>query len=117
MQVMQVNSVNNNSQPSFKAYITNDFYVAARNHFNKIRRPERFDMFEKQMAKIEQMGTTNMRVSHKRIFEDGKPQYALLVNNGDKQAVLTVKDQFRKIVEKFMHINEYEFNIKTKDIM
>lgn len=114
---MQVNSVNNNSQPSFKAYITNDFYVASRNHFNKICKPEKFDAFEKHMEKIEKMGITDMRISHKKIFKDGKPQYVLLVTKDGKQAVLTVKDQFRKIVEKFMHINEYEFNMKTKDIM
>lgn len=33
---MQVNSINNNSQPSFKAYISNDFYVATEKYFQKL---------------------------------------------------------------------------------
>ena len=34
----------------------------------------------------------------------------------EEYVVLTVKDFFRKVVEKFMRINKYEFDMKTMDI-
>ena len=98
---MQVNSINNNSQPSFKAYISNDFYVATEKYFQKIGQPSRMDKFEKQMDRIASMGDIDTKIFHKRIL----------------QVILSTKDQFRKLIEKFMHINEYEFNLKTKDLV
>ena len=114
---MQVNSINNNSQPSFKAYISNDFYVATEKYFQKIGQPSRMDKFEKQMDRNASMGDIDTKIFHKRILKDNKPKYALVASKGDKQVILSTKDQFRKLIEKFMHINEYEFNLKTKDLV
>ena len=56
--------------------------------------------------------TQGITISYERINEEGKMKHALIAQKGDKKVVLSTKDQFRKIVEKFSHINEYEFKIK-----
>ncbi len=113
---MQVNSINN-SQPNFQARVSSDFTTSAKKLYQSIGRERRFDAFEEQLGRFNNFGTDDMEVVYKKVFKDDKRQFALVARKDGKEVTLSVKDQFRKLVEKFMHINEYEFNVKTKDLM
>lgn len=115
---MQINSLQSNYQPNFKANVSKNFVEASKNYLRK--NPSKLEAFEKKVDTYKYYGTDDINVFHQRIMLNGKPQYALYAAKDgmmpEEYVLLTVKDVFRKIVEKFMHINKYEFNMKTMDI-
>ncbi len=115
---MQVNSIQPNNQPNFQANVSKNFIEASKNYLKK--NPLKLEAFEKKVDTYKYYGTDDMNIFHQRVMLNGKPHYALYAAKDgmkpEEYVVLTVKDAFRKIVEKFMHINKYEFNTKTIDI-
>lgn len=58
--------------------------------------------------------TDSINISGRRMYHNGEASYALYArdNNTGKSVLLTAKNQFRKLLEKFSYMNEYEFNVK-----
>jgi hypothetical protein len=54
----------------------------------------------------------DITISYERTRENGELKHSLVAQKGDKKVVLSTKDQFRKIVEKFSNMSEYEFRKK-----
>lgn len=56
-----------------------------------------------------------MNVEYRIVNENGQKMHALYIEeDGYKPVLLSKKDQFRKLLAKFMKVNDYEFNIKVK---
>lgn len=115
---MQIN-YQANYQTNFKANVSKNFISATKNYLYK--NPAKFEAFDKKINAYKYYGTDDINVFHERIMLSEKPHYVLYAAKKgmkpEEYVVLTVKDAFRKIVDKFMHINKYEFNLKTKDII
>ncbi len=115
---MQINSIQSDCKPSFQAKVSSKFTEAAKNYFQK--NPVKLEAFEKKVDTYKYYGLSDVNVFHERVILNGKPHYALYAAKDgakpEEYALLTVKDAFRKVIEKFMRINKYEFNLKTKDI-
>lgn len=118
---MQINSVQSNYQPNFQANVSDNFIKAAKNHLTKVGNQAKIDAFVKKIDNFKNYGSDDIDVIHERIFRDGKQYYALYATKKglpkEDNVLLTVKDQFRKVVEKFMHINKYEFETKTQSLL
>lgn len=121
---MQVNSVNQNNSTSFKANVSHEFVNAAKNYytknFNFSQSSARIDRFMSKVGDFEKFGKDDIDVVYDKVLMNGKTQHVLYAKTQDMKPgdyiVLTAKDQFRKVLEKFTHINKYEFDVKTKDI-
>lgn len=115
---MQINSIHSNYQTNFQANVSKNFVAAAKNYLEK--NPVKFDAFKKKVETYKYYGTDDINVFHSRKMLNGKEHYVLYAAKDgmkpEEYAVLTVKDAFRKVVEKFMHINKYEFDMKTMNI-
>ena len=106
---MNINSINN---MPFRAEISRRFLVPAQRHLENASYRQQVQ-FEDNVDMFENMpNTQGITISYERVSQDGKIQHALVAQKGDKKVVLSTKDQFRKIVEKFSHMNEYEFKTK-----
>ena len=70
----------------------------------------------KKVNAFKRYGTNDVDIIYDKINLNGKTQYVLYaVKKGMKPGeyvVLAIKDQFRKLVEKFTRINEYEYTMK-----
>jgi hypothetical protein len=104
-------------RPAFQANVHKDFINAACIHYNKQHAPQKFERFMQKVRAFEKnYGTNDVTVVYDKVNLNGKTQHVLYaVKDGMKPGeyiVLSVKDQFRKLVEKFMHINEYEYTMK-----
>lgn len=117
---MQVNSIQNNSQPNFQARVSNKFMKAADNYFLKYGNVQKRAIFDDKVDEFLNFGTDKMVVQYKKFVKDGQTRHKLYVRDyeseGQKAFLLTEKDSFRKVVEKFTHINDFEFNSKSKKL-
>ena len=106
---MNINSINN---LSFSAKISPRFLTPAKryledaNYRQQIKFEDNLDMFSKMPY------TEDIIISYERTRENGELKHALVAQKGDKKVVLSTKDQFRKLVEKFSNMSEYEFRTK-----
>ena len=102
--------------PAFQANVHKDFINAASIHYKKQHAPQKFEKFMKKVHAFEYYGTNDVNIVYDKVNLNGKTQHVLYaVKKGMKPGeyvVLSAKDQFRKLVEKFMHINEYEYTMK-----
>ena len=107
---MNINSINN---IPFRAEVSQRFSVPAKRHLEQNGNYRQQIQFEDNVEMFEKMpNTQGITISYEKVPKDGKIQHALIAQKGDKKVTLSIKDQFRKIVEKFSHMNEYEFKIK-----
>jgi hypothetical protein len=84
-----------------------------RNHAMKIN-------FDEKVTEFENFGYDDYFIKYVKKNIDGKRYHQLIaVKSGmdDSQGVvLTPKDKFRKAIEKFTHINKYEFTKKWNKV-
>ena len=107
---MNINSIKN---IPFKAEISRRFLVPAQRHLEQNGTYRQQLMFDDNVNMFKNMpNSQGITISYERVNEDGKIKHALIAQKGDKKVTLSTKDQFRKIVEKFFHMNEYEFRTK-----
>ena len=103
-------------KPNFQANVHKDFINAACIHYNKQHAPQKFEKFMQKVQAFKRYDTNDVNIIYDKFTLNGKTQHVLYaVKDGMKQGeyvVLSTKDQFRKLVEKFMHINEYEYTMK-----
>ena len=116
---MQINSIhNNNNNTTFGIKISKELINGANNvywateynqgKFNRFYRKAKFMQ--------ENFGFDNYTIFPKTTYINGKKSCNLYaVKDGDtveNGVLLTAKDNFRKVLDKFIHINEFE--LKTK---
>lgn len=120
---MQINSIKNDTMTNFQAKVSPNFINAAKTYYTKNNSysqcEAKINRFMSKVGEYAKYGSDDINVVFEKVPTKDK-QYALYaVKDGMKPgdyAVLTVKDQFRKVLEKFLRINRYEFEVKTKDI-
>lgn len=103
-----------NTQISFRANIDSKFLDAA-DGFLKKQPQKQYQQFQSAVRRfIEIPNSDNLTITYKKGFENGLPVHSLYANEAGKEPILlTAKDQFRKLIQKFSYMNEYEFKIKT----
>lgn len=114
---MQSNLTVNSYRPAFQANVSPDFIKAADNFYKKGNQSYKFENFmEKVRAFEKSYGYNDVNIVYDKVIMNGKTTHVLYaIKDGMKPGeyvVLTAKDCFRKVLEKFFHINEYEFTMK-----
>lgn len=101
-------------QPSFRANIDTKFLDAADGYLKK-RPAKEYKQFCSAVRRFHEVpNSEHLTIGYKKGFENGKEMHSLLaMENGKNPIILTAKDQFRKLIQKFLYMNEYEFKIKT----
>jgi len=112
---MQQNLSINPVNTSFRANLDGRFLDAADGYYKQLKSPVKYKQFCSAVRRFAEIpNTDNITITYKKIFKDGKPSHALYAIEEGKESpvVLTVKDHFRKLLEKFSYMNEYEFKTK-----
>ena len=113
---MQVNSISIN-QPSFGIKVSPDIIKAADEFFVKNNHnQEQFNkLYRKAKYMEENYGFDEYTISIKSFSKNGKRFKGLIAtkeNSNQKPVYLTIKDNLKKIFERFIRISEYELNNK-----
>jgi hypothetical protein len=114
---MQSNLSINSNSPSFGLKVNKEFIKAAHNYYNGVEyRPGRVNVFDANVRKVEQnYGYDEFEMYHEKRTEGGKEFFRLLVKrDGMKPVLISEKDQFRKIIEKFRRFTKGELYAKIK---
>lgn len=109
-----MNSAISFQQPTFRANI-NDKFLNAADGYLKNRPVKEYKQFCSAIRRFHEVPKSdNINIEYKKTFQDGKEMHSLFAIEKDKEPiVLATKDQFRKLIQKFIYMNEYEFKIKT----
>lgn len=103
---------------SFGANVSRKFQDAAYYYYTRTSRtPNKLQDFAAKVNDFADFGYNNMTISYKKKSVDGKLQHILYASEPgyeDEAVILTKKDMFRKVLEKFMHINKHEFETKIR---
>lgn len=103
-----------NAQTSFKANIDSKFLNAA-DAFLQKQPAKNYKQFNSAVRRfIEIPNSDHLTITYKKGLENGLPVHSLYANEAGKESILlTAIDQFRKLIQKFSYMNEYEFKVKT----
>ena len=103
-----------NSSLAFQANFDSKFLKAS-NAFLRNRSNREISQFDSAVRRFEELpNSDHLTISYKKKFVEGKPMHMLFAGeNNENQVVLAAKDQFRKLIQKFSYMNEYEFQVKT----
>lgn len=109
---MRINAI---SSVSFSAKISKKFVGDVNNYLSGSRNEGLRDNFNAKVEEYKLFGNPNMEVTYKNSYEDGQRMHSLYIEEpGYSPVLLAKKDMFRKLISKFQHINQYEFDIKVK---
>lgn len=108
-------SIRNN--PAFGATVSENFIKAAKNYYKGVEyRPYKLYPFDRKVAQItDNFGYDEFVIKHSKHKKDGKTFHVLSADNGEYSVPITQKDQFRKVLEKFMHLTKGELYVKIRD--
>lgn len=99
---------------SFKANFDEKFLNAADAYYKKLNSPVKYKQFCSAVKRfVEVPNSDNITIHYNRGYANGKPAHMLYASKNGDDILLTAKDQFRKLLDKFSYMNEYEFKIKT----
>ena len=106
-----------NNNVAFSASLARNFQKAADNYlYRNINTPIRkLDQFIAARKRFENLrNTENITIDFRRITDGTKKSYELFAKNSDtnEEVILSKKDTFRKIIDKFSFMNDYEFKVK-----
>lgn len=103
-----------NTQVSFKANIDGKFLDAA-DGFLKNQSRSQYKQFCSAIKRFSEVpNSDHLTIRYKKEFRNGTLSHALYAEEAGKPSILlTAKDQFRKLIQKFSYMNEYEFKLKT----
>ena len=109
----------NNIQPSFQAQVSKSFIEKAHNLFNYKHINKNLKVnFDEKVLEFENFGYDDYFIKYVKKDINGKRFHQLIAVRHDMSdadgTLLTSKDQFRKAIEKFTHINKYEFTQKME---
>ena len=101
-------------QPNFRANIDEKLLDAAHGYLKK-RSANEYKQFRSAIRRFHEVpNSDHLTIAYKRGYENGQEMHSLCaIENGKEPIVLSKKDQFRKLVQKFLYMNEYEFKTKT----
>ena len=107
-------NIGKTQQPAFKANIDGRFLDAA-NCYLKNKPEVQYKQFRSAVRRfVEVPNSDHITISYKKSFERGVETHALYAEQeGNEPILLTKKDLFRKLVQKFSFMNEFEFKTKT----
>ena len=112
-----INKISTNNI-SFNAKISDNFLSAAENYFLKNSKiPEKkYKQFCSAVRRFEELpDTDHITIDYKKYKNtEGKLEHKIVGFTDDNsiKSTLTTKDMFRKAIEKFSYMNEYEFLLK-----
>ena len=103
-----------NSAVAFKASFDAKFLNAADAYYQKMNSPAKYKQFCSAVRRfVEVPNSDHITIRYNRGYANGKPSHMLYASENGKDVLLTAKDQFRKLLDKFSYMNEYEFKLKT----
>ncbi|MBQ7764739.1 hypothetical protein IJ384_05165 [bacterium] len=111
---MNISPINNN-QPNFQAKISHSFWDAAENYMLGAteKRSVNYGQFARAVEKFGKYGNDETTIVFKKEIVDGTKRFSLYAEElGKNPVLLATKDSFRKLLQKFTHISEYEYNLK-----
>ena len=119
---MQSSLTINHYQPNFQAKVSKHFIEDAHSLFNyKHIRNEIKVGFDEKVTEFENFGYDDYFIKHVKKDINGKRYHQIIAvrpgMDDSEGTLLTCKDQFRKAIEKFTHINKYEFTKKMEQTM
>lgn len=103
-----------NYQPNFKASVSYRFINSAEKMLKQDRRYDILSNFRKKVDDFENYGFDDYKIFFKKVKDGDKVNFGLFAGNGENEVLLSQKNKFRKIVEKFTHITKYEFTKKME---
>jgi len=111
---MKINNVYDNYQLNFSAQVSKNFISASRNYCENTKQGKQvIDKFFQQIRNFKKFGYEDYTIEYKKNRVNGKTEYSLIaLRYGMKDSdgmVLTKKDNFRKVFQKFLHMNKHEF--------
>ena len=117
---MQTNLSISQSQTNFKAQVSNGFIKHTKKFYTGIgNNKAKLKQFEQKVEAFKDYGYDDYFIKYVQKDFNGERRHMLIaVRNGMDDSmgtVLTTKDKFRKVVEKFLHINEWEFTKKMEE--
>ena len=117
---MQSNLSISASQTNFKAQVSNKFIKTAHNFYQGIgKNKDKLRKFDEKVQLLREWGYDDYYIKYVKKDANGKRKHMLIaVKNGMEDwqgAVLTSKDMFRKVAEKFCYMNKCEFTTKMKE--
>ncbi len=117
---MQTNLSISQSQTNFKAQIEKNFINNAKKFYKGIgNNKAKLKQFEEKVNAFKDYGYDDYFIKYVKKDFNGEQRHMLIaVRNGMADTmgtVLTSKDKFRKVVEKFLHINKWEFTTKMEE--
>ena len=114
---MQTNLYLYQNKPSFGANVSKNFVKAAHNYYNGVEyRPYRSKVFDEKVKQVVKcFGYNEFTLKCHRTKTKGKTVYNLVADNGLYEVPIAAKDQFRKVIEKFMRLTRDELYIKIED--
>lgn len=113
---MQSNLSIRSHQPVFKANISSKFLDAADAYFKTNKTRGQYKQFCCAVRRFSEIpNSDHITISYKKATKNDELFHELraYISGQKDPVVLTSKNQFRKLLEKFSYMNEYEFKIKT----
>lgn len=117
---MQSNLSVNNVNPVFGARVSKNFIKAAHNYLNGVEyNGQKCRNFDRKVTKVENnFDNDDYTIIHKKIRNGKNTEHALYAINENYDPILiTKKDKFRKVIEKFMHLSKQELDAKIVDAL
>lgn len=106
----------NSYNPNFQANVSKGFVNSANVYYRKLNAGDKLEKFMKKVDAFKHYDTDDVNIVYDKVFLNGKAQHVLYsIKKGMKPGeyvVLSIKDQFRKLLEKFLYISEYEYTMK-----
>ena len=105
-----------NNSPNFTASVSEGFKKAAHNYFHGVEyRPQKVKIFDEKVNKvINHYGYDEYTITFDKTRKEGKTFYNLYAESDLYKVPLTSKDQFRKVLQKFLLMTKGELYIKIK---
>lgn len=101
-------------QPVFKANFSDKFLNAADKYYSNTGNAKKYKQFCSAVRRFAELpNSDDVTIDYKSVINEGKREHILFASKlGESPVVLTAKDQFRKVLEKFSYMSEFEFNTK-----
>ena len=114
---MNTNISLDNRNVYFGAYVSDNFFKAAHNYYKGVEyNPDKAILFDEKVFQVEdKFGYDEFTINLKKETKDGKRYFSLYaVSDNMKPVLLTSKDKFRKVLDKFMRLTKGELYTKIK---
>ena len=106
----------NNIQTNFKANVSKNFIKAAHNYYYGVEyNGLKVKFFDHQVRNFGKYGYDDFTIKHEKRHINGKIQHVLFAEKDGTKIILTQKENFRKLLNKFMRLNKIEFNLKMEN--